>query len=222
MLTNLFSSNEKSLRKPDTQDEFPSIHDYKDLDVEFKGLVDTFSELGLSHKIKNDNAVHAEYALISLFNYADRRISILTECLNSKRKRSREYLTALYNFVMKPGSEINVVVERNDEDSQALNLLKYLGAQQNTNIHIRQLTNIEAAKTEGQHSNYTIVDDIGYRFEYLPEHKKAHVCFNNRERASELLQHYKDIVLPNSIEITSSSQICIEKGKHIVQALDLR
>ncbi len=134
--------------------------------------------------INNSGLEHAKALTSAIFRNA-KKINMLCGGFNSVLADSQEYRKELLFFIEKETSEINILIESHNENSETLNLvLEKKRAYPNKKISIRALSQDDVVFKNLKSNNkdmpvhFMTANDQIFRLEYNPERFTAYGAFN--------------------------------------------
>lgn len=176
---------------------------------DYKFALDVAGDASKNIILKNSNNNKAEYAISKIFELSKRELCIFAGDLAREEPRSNVYIKNLIGFLKRNKSnKIKVVLEKNNLNSEGLNILKILKNQDifKNQISLKSLKpDYEISKTKHEKKfHFSINPEKGiYRFEYDTVKRKAHLNFND-EKYTSILNNLFDKYYENSDEISST------------------
>ena len=125
----------------------------------------------------NRDILHAAEIVVAGFRHAQHKIWLLSERLDLSLYGNERLLTAVREFLGRPGSELRILVETEIDAKHPIRQLAENEFPESMKIGL-----VPDDVKKNYAFNFMIVDDIGYRFEYDREVYEAIASFYEEER----------------------------------------
>ena len=130
-------------------------------------------------RLYNKDIIHASTIVLLAFQYAKRRILILSNKLDSRLYGADAILKSIKTFLEKPNVELQVLVEEEIPSEHPFTLISREFPEQVS------IGTVPGEVVEKYKFNFMVVDDIGYRFERDREDFAATASFYEQDAESK-------------------------------------
>ena len=143
--------------------------------------------------LPNSGENHAAIMMSKFFSVTDKTVNMVVGQFSGKVSNKPTYLNALEKFLQKEDVNVKVLVlEKLNTASLAYNTLLEYKNQKGKNIRIESATmkakdHLKQAFGAKEILHFAVFDNNKYRLEIVPKKYSALGCFNDSDRASQLL-----------------------------------
>jgi hypothetical protein len=153
--------------------------------------------------VSNSDPKHAAILIATLFRRAKDKVAVFCRNLKADIYSEKNVVEAMLDAARR-GIEIRILTQEPPEAVELLwqlNCLAFTSPSKRVHIRMCNKSGIGAALK----SNFTVMDDKGFRFEPDKSEMKAHACANNRTLVKSMLQRFDKFFASDATEISLPS-----------------
>ena len=176
----------------------------KEIDPDYKKIIDRCAKSGENFVINNGNATHAAYLLTKFFAKAEDQMRIFTGELFAKVFDDPSLIAAALDFLSR-GDDHKIVVAFQEEDGKKERVLKrnfvkeLIARPENVSkIEIHSIS----LDLDGQVNHFAVMDSSAFRYELDHDKKSAVANFGDQKNSGKLKRFFDTLIDSYSTEVT--------------------
>ena len=182
----------------------------KDIDPEYRNIIDRCADTGENFVINNGNATHAAYLLTKFFAKAKDQVRIFTGELFAEVFDNQLLIDAAVEFLSSDTHHKIVVAFQEKEGKEGKegrvlkrNFVKELVTRPE-NVGKLEIYSI-SLDLDGQVNHFAVMDSIAFRYELDHDKKSAVANFGDQKNSNKLKQFFDKLIDSHSTEVAIRS-----------------
>lgn len=176
----------------------------KDIDRDYKDIIDRCAESGENFVINNGNAAYAAYLLTKFFVKAKKQVRIFTGELFAEVFDNQDLIDAAVKFLSND-ADCKIVVAFQEEEGKSSKVLerdfvKKLTTKLPKNSGKLEIYSI-SLDLDGQVNHFAVMDSSAFRYELDHDKKSAVANFGDQKNSSKLKEFFDKLIDSYSTEL---------------------
>ena len=176
----------------------------KEINLEYRDIIDRYAESGENFVINNGNALHAAYLLAKFFAIAKKQVRIFTGELFAKVFDDPRLIDAAVNFLSN-NADRKIVVAFQEEEEKSRKVLerdfvKKLTMTLPKNSGALEIYSI-SLDLDGQVNHFAVMDSSAFRYELDHDKKSAVANFGDQENSGKLREFFDKLIAGHSTKV---------------------